>query len=96
MFVPSNDVFVAPDESGIALFENGKPVSGDVTDAVTLWDAGTEPNGQPGYGPDQAPAQDSPDQGDDEGGVVRPLTAVDDGHRYPATGDLLTLSLTPL
>src|ERR1043165_2207020 len=38
----SNDWFCAPDESGIELFPNGKPLSGDVTSRFILFDAGTE------------------------------------------------------
>lgn len=97
MFVPSNDVFVSTDEAGIELWpEDGDPVEGDVTDAAALFDAGTEPNAEPpGAGPDQAPAQDSPDQGADEDGVVRRLSEVDDGHEYPAVGDVVQVSVTP-
>lgn len=47
MFVPSNDAFLAPGEEGISLFGDGPPVSGDVTDQITLWDAGTEENQAP-------------------------------------------------
>lgn len=54
MFIPSNDLFYAPTGSGIPLFdEEGAPVSGDVTDQVFLWDAGTEINQEPGIGADQ-------------------------------------------
>jgi len=96
MFVPSNDLFFAPGAEGIILWpEGGEPVEGDVTDSVDLWDAGTEPNAQPGRSPDQAPAQDSPDQGADEGGVVRPLSAVEDGFDYPAVGDTVRVTLSP-
>jgi hypothetical protein len=97
MFVPSNDLFFSPGPDGITLWpEDGEPVEGDVTDAVELWDAGTEPNAQPpGEGPDQAPAQDSPTQGDDEDGVVRRLADVDDGHDYPAVTDAIRVTLTP-
>ena len=97
MFVPSNDVFVSTGEAGIELWpEDGDPVEGDVTDAAALFDAGTEPNAEPpGAGPDQAPAQDSPDQGADEDGVVRRLSEVDDGHEYPAVGDVVQVSVTP-
>jgi len=49
----------------------------------------------PGRGPDRAPAQDSPDQGADEGGVVRPLSAVEDGFDYPAVGDTVRVTLSP-
>jgi hypothetical protein len=96
MFVPSNDIFFAAAESGITLWPaDGEPVEGDVTDSIDLFDAGTEPNGQPGFDPDQAPAQSSPNQGGDEGGVVRPLSEVDDGFEYPAVEDAIQVTLTP-
>ncbi len=97
MFVPSNDLFLAPEFGAVPLFEDGAPVSGEVSGAVGLWDAGTEPNSEPpGFGPDQAPAQDGATQGADEGGVVRSIADVDDGHDYPAVEDVLSVSLTPL
>jgi hypothetical protein len=96
MFVPSNDVFFSPGPEGIALFEDGVPVEGAVTGSVDLWDAGTEPNAEPpGAGPDQAPAQGMPDQGADEGGVVRRLDAVDDGFDYPDPSDAIQVTVTP-
>ncbi|MFC7323631.1 spondin domain-containing protein [Halorubrum rutilum] len=97
MFVPSNDVFVSTGEAGVALWPpDGEPVDGDVTDAVALFDAGTEPNAEPpGFGPDQAPAQDDPAQGADEGGTVRRLSDVDDGHDYPAAEDVVQVTVTP-
>jgi hypothetical protein len=97
MFVPSNDLFFSPGADGIELWpEEGDPVEGDVTDSVMLFDAGTEPNSEPpGFGPDQAPAQDALDQGADEGGVVRPIDGVDDGHDYPAVEDAIQVTLTP-
>ena len=97
MFVPSNDVFFSPGSEGIELWpEDGEPVEGDVTDAVELWDAGTEPNAEPpGQGADQAPAQDGPDQGDDEGGVVRRLDDVDDGYDYPEVSEAIQVTVTP-
>jgi hypothetical protein len=42
MSVVSNDWFFAPKAEGITLFEDGMPVTGDVTDQVYLWDAGVE------------------------------------------------------
>ena len=97
MFVPSNDIFLSPGAAGIELWPvDGEPVSGEVSDAVELWDAGTEPNAEPpGEGPDQAPAQGSPDQGDDQNGTVQPLSSVDDGHRYPSASELVRVTLTP-
>ena len=94
MFVPSNDLFFSP-ETAIPLFEDGTPVEGDVTENVELWDAGTEPNQEPGVGTDQAPAQDSPDQGDDEDGVVSLLSDVDDGYDYPEAAEAIRVTVTP-
>src|SRR5207247_11405892 len=42
MMGQSNDWFYAPAESGIALFKDGKPLSGDITSEIILWDAGTD------------------------------------------------------
>ena len=42
MYVQSNDLFLAPGDTGIALFIDEQPISGDVTALVRLWDAGTE------------------------------------------------------
>jgi hypothetical protein len=47
MYVPSNDLFLSP-RPAIQLYEDGEPVSGDVTETIGLFDAGTELNGEPG------------------------------------------------
>lgn len=97
MFVPSNDIYFAPGSDGISLWpEDGDPVDGDVTDSIELWDAGTESNQAPGEGADQAPSQESPDQGDDEGGVIQLLEDVDDGYDYPDVSDAIQVTLTPV
>jgi hypothetical protein len=95
MFVQSNDLFYAPDPAGIALFADGEPIDGDVTDQVTLWDAGTEVNEEPGAGPNQAPRQSGPDTGDEEMAGVRPIAEVDDGFSYPAVADVIGVTVTP-
>ena len=92
MFAQSNDLFYAPDPTGIALFDStGRPRSGEVADPVSLWDSGTEVNERPGDGPNQAPRQPAPNSGQAENGRVR---AVDDGFAYPAPRDVLAVSLT--
>ena len=64
MFVQSNDLFFSPDEYGIPLFDQaGQPLEGDVTDYVSLWDAGTELNEPVGTGENQAPRQSGPNTG---------------------------------
>ena len=89
MFVQSNDLFFAPGEEGITLFENGVRSLGDVTDQVDLWDAGTEVNEEPGVGPNQAPRQGGPDTGEDENGSVVLVSQNGDGFTYPEVGDLI-------
>ena len=93
MFVQSNDLFYAFDPAGLALFNAmGEAVMGDVTSSVNLWDAGTEMNQWPAVGPDQAPRQAGADTGDaDSANMVR---MVDDGFVYPATGQVIQVTLT--
>jgi hypothetical protein len=57
MMGQSNDWFYAPAESGIALFKDGKPISGEISSQIILWDAGTEVDQEPGIGSDQGPRQ---------------------------------------
>jgi len=96
MLAQSNDLFFAPDEAGIALFDaEGKPVSGDVSDQIVLWDAGTEVNQPLGEGDQQAPRQSEPNTGDDEMGAVQPVSALDDGFAYPAANEIVAVHLTP-
>lgn len=81
MFVQSNDLFYAPQVSGIELFSaDGEPISGDLSDRILLWDAGTEVNQEPGVGLDQAPRQAGPNTGEAENSVVQ---LVEDMYSYP-------------
>jgi len=95
MFGQSNDLFYAPNESGIALFSNGKPISGDITAKLILWDAGTEVHEEPGVGPNQAPRQKAPNTGKDENGVVKNIKDVKDGFSYPQTTKVLKVTIMP-
>jgi len=64
MFAQSNDLFYAPREEGIALFDaSGKPIRSDVTSQILLWDAGTEVNEEPGLGPEPSTAPARPQHG---------------------------------
>jgi hypothetical protein len=63
MLVQSNDWFFGPAEPGIPLYRNGSKMTGDVTEYVVLWDAGTEGDETPGEGANQAPRQSGPDTG---------------------------------
>ena len=99
MFVQSNDLFFAPSDEGIDLFAASskitstrvKAISGDITDHIMLWDAGTEVNEEPGVGVNQAPRQPAPDTGPDENGVVR---LVNDGYSYPPVNQLIEVTIT--
>jgi len=91
MFGQSNDLFYS-NERPIALFVGGEPVSGDMTTQLSLWDAGTEVNEEPGLGPNQAPRQKSPDAGEAEGQAV---AHVRDRYDYPTTSQVLRVSIAP-
>src|SRR6201981_1484139 len=96
MFVQSNDLFYAPREDGIALFDaSGNPIRGDITSQILLWDAGTEVNEEPGLGPTQAALQAGRNTGPAEHAVVRPITEVKDGFHYPTVPEVLRVTITP-
>lgn len=94
MFVQSNDLFYAPEPRGIGLFDGEEPLSGDVTNALGLWDAGTEQNEEPGVGENQAPRQMEADTGPSEDAPVRLVTDVGDGYSYPYVSDVIRVTRT--
>ena len=63
MMVHSNDLFYAPGPTGIPLWTGHEQNTGDITDQIMLWDAGTEMNEEPGEGPNQ-PLQGGPATGE--------------------------------
>ena len=95
MLAQSNDGFLAPNEYGIALYDMGAPVSGDVTDQVYYWDLGTERNEPIGQGMYQAPRQSAPNSGPAGDGIVRLASDLDDNLSYPTAGELVSVTLTP-
>jgi hypothetical protein len=96
MMGQSNDWFYAPNESGIALFKNGKPVSGDITSQMILWDAGTEVNQEPGIGPDQGPRQKAANTGEAENGVVRNAKDVKYGSAFSNVSSVMRVTIKPI
>lgn len=95
MFVQSNDLFYAPSDMGIPLYDQeGVALTGDITDMFDLWDAGTEVNEEPGTGANQAPRQSGPNTGTDENGTVRLVSTVGDGFVYPSNESVINISLT--
>ena len=93
MFVQSNDLFYAPSEEGIALWDDaGNRISGDVTDQIMLWDSGTEVNQAIGMGADQAPRQSGANTGAaDEDNTVRIVM----GDDIPAVDSVIRVTITP-
>ena len=91
MFGQSNDWFYSNDRP-IALFNGGKPVSGDMTPQLSLWDAGTEVDEEPGLGPNQAPRQPTANSGTPE---RQSVTHVAGKWTPPAAGSLIRITVTP-
>ncbi len=64
MFGMSDDWFFATKPEGIALFDAwDMPTSGDVTERIAIYDAGTEVDQEPAIGPDTGPQQAAPNTG---------------------------------
>ena len=92
MFGQSNDWFYAFDADGIHLFDGNRPISGDVTSKLILWDAGTEKDEEIGIGPNQGPRQKATNTGDDENGVVH---KVKNSVWVTKTAELFRVTITP-
>ena len=88
MYSYSNDLFFAPENPGIELFnDSGVPNTGVIANALKLWDNGTRVNVQPGPGITHP--------GVAQAGVVSEVKGTDsEGHNYLAASDLLQVSLT--
>jgi hypothetical protein len=94
MFGQSNDCFYAPRDGEIALFDkDGKPIIGERTVEVVLYDAGTEVNQVPGVGPDQGPRQDPSTwrQGELEHATVQPVR---DTFAYPPVAEVIRVTVS--
>lgn len=93
MFGQSNDWFYSPGANGIALFDaKGNPLSGEITDQLYLWDAGTEKDEEIGIGPNQGPRQKGTNTGEDEHGVVH---RVKDARWTGKNAEFFRITVTP-
>ena len=91
MFVQSNDKFYAPAGQGIELFRSdGRPVVGNLTSEVRLYDAGTEADEEPGVGRDQAPRQGGPNKG---AGKNLAVGEARDAFTYPPAQEVIEVTL---
>lgn len=108
MLVASNDLFFAPAGAGIDLYDQGgNAITGDITDQIHLWDAGTEVNRAPGSD-DQPPAGMPKGTGTDESGTVMlleesggsiPVIIVnemgdEETFNYPTVNEMIKVTLT--
>jgi hypothetical protein len=92
MFGQSNDLFYAPKAGSLALFDkSGKPIVGNRTAEIALFDAGTELNQVPGVGPDQGPRQKTWRQGALEHGTMTPVR---DTWAYPALPEVIRVTVS--
>ena len=91
MYGQSNDLFYSAREAVELFDKDGNALTGDITDKLLLWDAGTEVNQAPGIGDEQAPRQKMANTGKAENGVV---SLVKDGFTYPNTKDVLRVTIT--
>lgn len=107
MWVQSNDLFLAPSDAGIPLFDSsgapmssmvmtGSTMNGDMTSQIMLWDAGTEVNEEPGVGPNTKPKQgpDAHDVGVKESEPVQAISQVNDGYSYPPVEAVVRVTIT--
>ena len=102
MFVQSNDWFLAFGDGGLDLFDDeGNPVSGDVTDRIALYDAGTEIDAAPGEGPTmppgavQKPVQDpmATDVGTDESEPIQLARGRHPDFTIPANSEVIRVTV---
>lgn len=91
MFGQSNDWFYSNDRP-IALFRGGKPVAGDLSRRIALYDAGTEVDEEPGLGPNQGARQKDPQAGMRE---REPVAHAGGKWRIPATSAVVRLTIAP-
>jgi len=94
MHTQSNDFFYAFEPAGLPLFdETGDPISGTVTDELSLYDANTEQDQEPGVGVNQALRQPGPDTGPAESDPVERVTRSLSGNQLL---DVIEVTVTPV
>jgi hypothetical protein len=103
MLLESNDWFFGSDPAGIPLFNaSGVPLSGDITNLVALWDAGTELDQEPGVGNNTGLLQTARGDGAaDPNNLVRlvpDVVTLSNGSSFarPAIASMIRVSLTAL
>lgn len=101
MFVQSNDWFYGFGSKGLELFHGKTPISGDVTEYLVLYDAGTEEDTPPGTGPFQKPVQEpmATDVGPADNypliAQARERHEEHEGFMIPANHQVIKITITP-
>jgi hypothetical protein len=97
MFVQSNDWFYGFGQKGLELFHGATPVSGDVTEYLVLYDAGTEEDTPPGTGPYQRPVHPmTTDVGPaDNYPLIAPARERHEEFMIPANHMVIKVTITP-
>lgn len=94
MLMQSNDIVYGPKQGYLALFDSsGRPLAGDVTAELGAFDAGTEVNEDPKFGPDVGVNQKWLNAGEAE---EKPVRAPDDGFAWPAPAKVLKVTIRPV
>ncbi|SHE97386.1 Spondin_N [Arenibacter palladensis] len=91
MLVQSNDWFVGAE--GIQLYNSGTPVSGDITNLIGLFDAGTEADEYAGAGNNQPVRQTGHNTGLNEEGVIEVET--NPGSHVPNVSEMVKVTINP-
>ncbi|NMM50809.1 hypothetical protein HH304_20535 [Flammeovirgaceae bacterium KN852] len=89
MYGWSNDLFFAPDNPGLKLYnDDGTPIEGDVSSYIKLWDNGTRVNQVPGMNVIHPGVAESPMK------AISEVDGTDEyGNTYPAASDMMKLNL---
>lgn len=94
MLGQSNDGLIATGPEGIALFDaNNRPVTGNVTAQLSLWDAGTEVNEEPGLGRNQGVRQGAAHAGDPERRPIRAMSDAEFGALWPVVSKMVRVTV---
>lgn len=97
MFAPTNDSFFSPNETGISVYDDfGNPITGDVSEQLGLWDAGTEFNETFSQGQFQTMDRDGAMIAEPNTGAADPnnqIRRVDQTGIFPAASELMQAEL---
>jgi len=89
MLVETNDWYVGV--QAIPLFQNNKPLTGEITQNLRVYDAGTEVDEYPQLGPNQRTRQSGANVGPSEGAIL--VTESDESFKIPDIRKMIRVTL---